>query len=342
MHANRSNRTRKAEAPHMLFAGMFVCFILLAHQDATAIELGLPAQCELNEECFLQQYPDLDSSEGVADPICSGQSYDGHKGTDLRILSMKDAERGTAVIAVADGEILRVRDGEADNLVETSEDRKRIAGKECGNGLVMRLGQGYEVQYCHLQKGSLEVGPGDRVSKGDKLGNIGASGFAQFPHVHITVTKNAQVIDPLTGRLLTEGCTRNPSQEASLFDENVLRRLEPGKPQILAFGLAGAPLDHSTLVKSGPPPSVSSDDPMFIAWGWFANLEAGDFMHFKLASEGQNIIDYKTLPLDRNKAAYSAYAGRNKKLTRENYTLKIDIIRNDRVISSSSRTFDIQ
>lgn len=333
MRASQSSRQSKAETSHTLLVFTFVAGLLLAHRDAAAIELGLPARCVLGEECFLQQYPDMDATGGVADPICSGQSYDGHKGTDLRILSMKDVERGIAAIAVEDGEILRVRDGEADRLVETREDRNRISGKECGNGLVMRLGEGYEVQYCHLQQGSLEVAAGDRVSKGDKLGNIGASGFAQFPHVHITVTTNGEVIDPLTGRLLTEGCTQTPSQEASLFEEDVLRSLEPGKPQILALGVTGSPLDHAALVKNGPPPLASSDDPIFAAWGWFANLEKGDILHYQLVSGVINIIDYKTPPLERNKASYSAFSVKKISIKKGRYNLKVQIIRNnERVI----------
>lgn len=124
----------------------FITVVSLLASPLLAIELGLPAQCELGKTCFMQQYPDMEQGSRVADPLCGSQSYDGHKGTDLRILSMKDMETGYAVIAVADGKILRLRDGEPDHLVATEEDRARIAGKECGNGLVMQLTDGFEVQ----------------------------------------------------------------------------------------------------------------------------------------------------------------------------------------------------
>lgn len=342
MYENPSNGISKAGASRFFLAlTLFMASALLEGRNALAIELGLPAKCELGKDCFLQQYPDMDSTDKVADPVCGGQTYDGHKGTDLRILSMEDVKRGTAVIAVEDGEILRVRDGEADRLVETKGDRDRIAGKECGNGLVMRLGEGYEVQYCHLQQGSLTVAAGDQVVKGSKLGNVGASGLAQFPHVHITVTKQDQVIDPLTGRLLANGCDPRFSRGASLFDDNVLSRLEPDKPQILSLGVAGNTLDHASLVRRGPPPLASSDDPIFVAWGWFANLNKDDLLEFKLrTSEGLTLIERTYPPIERNKATYSAFVGKKKNLHPGTYVLDITIRRNEKV--TLTRTLEVE
>jgi hypothetical protein len=112
---------------------------ILLSAPALAIELGLPARCELGKTCFVQQYPDMAAGDAVADPLCGTLTYDGHSGTDLRILSMKDVEAGYAVVAVGDGEVLRVRDQEQDHLIETESDPASVAGRECGNGLVIQL-----------------------------------------------------------------------------------------------------------------------------------------------------------------------------------------------------------
>ena len=72
-----------------------------------ALELGLPPQCTLGKDCFVQQYADMDAGPGVTDPFCGPDTYDGHDGTDLRVLSMADVARGVAVVAVADGTVLR-------------------------------------------------------------------------------------------------------------------------------------------------------------------------------------------------------------------------------------------
>jgi hypothetical protein len=316
---------------------------LLFAAPALALELGLPAQCELGKTCFMQQYPDMDAGKGTADPLCGSQSYDGHKGTDLRILSLKDMEKGYAVIAVADGKVLRVRDGEADHLVETEEDRAKIAGKECGNGLVMQLEDGYEVQYCHLRKGSLVVRPGADVRKGERLGEVGSSGLAQFPHVHITVSQNGENLDPLTGRKLSEGCTPTFRQEASLFSPNIVEKLDLTKPEILASGLAGKPIDHQALVNEGPPPQVSSSDQVFVAWAWFANLQKGSTTKLMLKDgQGNTLVDHTSEPLDRDKATFSVFAGRKRTLPAGRYEIDVSVTQNDAVQRSSSATLTVQ
>lgn len=316
---------------------------LLLAAPALAIELGLPAQCELGKTCFMQQYPDMDAGADTADPLCGSQSYDGHKGTDLRILSLKDMEKGYPVIAVADGKVLRVRDGEEDHLVETEGDRAKISGKECGNGLVMQLADGYEVQYCHLRKGSLAVKPGEDVLKGARLGDVGSSGLAQFPHVHITVSHNGDVLDPLTGRKLSEGCSATFQQDASLFSPDIVKKLDLTKPEILVSGLAGKPIDHQTLVREGPPAQVSSSDTVFVAWSWFANLKKGNTIKLVLKDEkGSVLVDHTSEPLDRDKATYSIFAGRKRTLAPGSYEVDVSVVQDNAVLRSAVSTVVVE
>lgn len=325
-----------------LLASISFASLLLA-SPALAIELGLPAQCELGKTCFMQQYPDMDAGAGTADPLCGSQSYDGHKGTDLRILSLKDMEKGYPVIAVSDGKVLRVRDGEDDHLVETEGDRAKISGKECGNGLVMQLEDGYEVQYCHLRKGSLAVKPGQDMKKGDRLGDIGSSGLAQFPHVHITVSHNGEVLDPLTGRKLSEGCTATFQQNASLFSPDIVEKLDLTKPEILASGLAGKPIDHQALVREGPPSQVSSSDTVFVAWSWFANLKKGNTIKLALKDEkGSVLVDHTSEPLDRDKATYSIFAGRKRTLAPGRYEVDVSVMQDGEVLKNTASTVLVQ
>src|SRR5258708_7432173 len=106
-------------SPHArlpVYALVLLCAMLLA-TAASALELGLPAQCTLGKDCFVQQYPDMDAGAGVVDPYCGPATYDGHDGTDLRIMSMADVARGVSVLAMADGTVLRSRDGVPDHLV---------------------------------------------------------------------------------------------------------------------------------------------------------------------------------------------------------------------------------
>ena len=126
---------------------------MLLSSAACALELALPAQCIIGKDCFIQQYPDMDAGPGASDPFCGSSTYDGHDGIDLRIPSMADVARGVAVVAMADGTVLRSRDGEPDHLVTSEADRVAVADKECGNGMIVDHGGGFEVQYCHYAKG---------------------------------------------------------------------------------------------------------------------------------------------------------------------------------------------
>jgi len=101
--------------------------------SAEEFKVGLPIKCELEKDCYIQSLPDLLETEETADSFCQGATYDGHKGVDIRLLSLKDIKRNVAVIAPASGTIKVVRDGLKDILMTTPQDRERVKGKECGN-----------------------------------------------------------------------------------------------------------------------------------------------------------------------------------------------------------------
>ena len=69
-------------------------------------------------------------------------------------------------------------------------------GQDCGNGVLVDHGDGWETQYCHMKQGSVRVTSGDAVGAGAVLGQIGQSGMAAFPHLHLSVRHNADKIDP--------------------------------------------------------------------------------------------------------------------------------------------------
>ena len=54
------------------------------------IKLSFPMACELGKSCFVQSYVDLDETAGEQDFACGSATYDGHDGTDFRVLSAHD------------------------------------------------------------------------------------------------------------------------------------------------------------------------------------------------------------------------------------------------------------
>lgn len=60
-----------------------------------------------------------------------------------------------------------------------------------GNRVVIDHGRGEVSMLAHLRPGSIMVAKGDRVRRGDLLGEIGTSGTAETPHLHYELRGNA-------------------------------------------------------------------------------------------------------------------------------------------------------
>ncbi|HEX9560517.1 MAG TPA: peptidoglycan DD-metalloendopeptidase family protein [Candidatus Dormibacteraeota bacterium] len=95
-----------------------------------------------------------------------------HTGIDLA------AALGTPVLAAADGIVVAV--------AHTSVGY--------GNYVMIAHGGGVITLYAHLLE--TDVGLGDRVARGKKIGLEGSSGLSTGPHVHFEVRINDQVVDP--------------------------------------------------------------------------------------------------------------------------------------------------
>ena len=304
-------------------------------------EFSLPLDCQAaGVECRIQHYVDMDTGPSAHDPFCGTATYNGHDGIDIRVLSMRDVDKGVAVIAMADGKVLRGRDGVPDRLVLTKSDRAAVANRECGNGLLVEQGA-YQVQYCHMKQGSLVVKPGDRVAKGQKLGEVGASGMAQFPHLHITVRKNNAIIDPMTGATPKADATcnleNNPAQ--SLWSSAADKSLKAMASPLLDAGIAGNVPAHNKLSLEGGPPTALIADASTVGWVWFANLQKGDQIKLTLnAPDGSVYSQTTTGPLERNKADYSAYVGRQRSPTAGKWTLGIALLRGGKTIFETKKT----
>ena len=310
---------------------------------ASALELRLPADCSLGKDCFLQQFPDMKKGEGAVDPYCGIATYDDHDGVDLRILSMKDIGRGVPVVAAADGVVLRGRDGMEDRLIVTAAERKAITPQACGNGVVMSHADGVETQYCHLRKGSIVVRRGQKLKAGDKIGEIGASGLVQFPHVHLSVRVNGKEIDPVTGNAVGTSCVVDPADAKPLFASSVVAAIKPDQPTVLGFGLSGSVIEYDDLVIKGPPETAKPGDQVRVAWAWLANMRPGDRLKIALTGpDGEAVAENTTEPVDRSKAVYFSYAGKKGSPKPGTYTLDVAVIRKGAPLLSESKTITVE
>jgi murein DD-endopeptidase MepM/ murein hydrolase activator NlpD len=344
--ANSRRRVRRART---LFAVLATGLLAVAIGGSTSAgraetqartTLGLPVDCRLGEECFVQQMPDIDPLGGILDPLCGNASYRGHDGWDIRLRSLKDIGR-TAVLSVADGTVLRVRDGIPDRIFDRSLVSDLLGGKECGNGVVVEHAYGIVSQYCHLKQGSVAVRPGTRIGKGQSLGSIGASGLAEFPHVHLSIRRDGITVEPLTGRPLRQGAEACGDTTNGLFEPSVERLLSKSPTAILDLGLAKAPPELANLVREGGPPLVKLSEPI-VVWVWAINVEQGSLFRIQLLDPDRTpILDVETRALEGRKANYLAYVGGKHGTRAGVYELRVELLAGSRTVQSTSRSFEL-
>jgi Peptidase family M23 len=274
---------------------------------ADELRLGLPLDCTLGETCFVQNYVDHDPSAGWQDYHCGHMTYDGHDGTDFRLQSMAAVRAGVAVIAAAPGRVLRVRDGVADLLLDAPTD-KPSPGEECGNMVIIDHGDGWHTQYCHMQKGSLLVKPGDKVQRGQTLGRVGASGATAFPHLHLSLRHYDVVIDPFAPDLAPDACSTTPSR--TLFDTKG-QDYSYRDHIILNTGFTDGPVTVSEVendtVTQRPMTTMSAN---LVAFVRVIGLAAGDVQNFAIIGpEGEPVVSHKYPALERPQAQNFLYIG---------------------------------
>ncbi|MEP3298397.1 MAG: M23 family metallopeptidase [Pseudoruegeria sp.] len=111
---------------------------------------------------------------------------------------------GVSVLAASDGVVIGLRNSMLD-IRSNAPQAPALGGQECGNGVVLDHGDGWETQYCHLKKGSVTQSLGQSVQAGEVLGEVGLSGQTEFPHLHLSIRKDGQVVDPFTPKHATCG-----------------------------------------------------------------------------------------------------------------------------------------
>jgi murein DD-endopeptidase MepM/ murein hydrolase activator NlpD len=94
-----------------------------------------------------------------------------HSGIDVA------APRGSEIVSPAAGEV-----------VETG------SGGASGRFLRVRHGDGTVSSYAHLDR--IEVREGDRIAGGQLLGTVGTTGRTTGPHLHLSVHREGNAIDP--------------------------------------------------------------------------------------------------------------------------------------------------
>ncbi|MET0864712.1 MAG: M23 family metallopeptidase [Nakamurella sp.] len=102
---------------------------------------------------------------------------------------------GSDILAVADSTVVEVLDELPDQPPGKLPDPSAITMDTVdGNHIVLDLGGGLYGFYAHLQRGSVLVKPGQRVSTGEVMAKLGNSGNTSGPHLHFHVMDGPSVL----------------------------------------------------------------------------------------------------------------------------------------------------
>ena len=268
--------------------------------------LTFPLACDVGRTCEIQHYVDRDPGAGVKDYRCGTMTYAAHNGVDFRLPDMTAQRRGVAVLAAAPGRVARLRDGVADVSVRASG-ASSVANTECGNGVVVDHGDGWETQYCHMAKGSIGVKVGDAVAAGAPLGRVGLSGATEFPHLHFIVRHNGQVVDPFA----PDGAAACGPQPG-LWRAEAAAKMSYRAGVVLNAGFADAQLTMEDL-EEGRLRAPTETSPAILAYARAIALLPGDEVELELKGpDGATLAKTRNPALARWRAQDLLYVGKRR------------------------------
>lgn len=295
---------------------------------------ALPIDCKLGESCFILNHMDADPGDGTADFACGPHAYNGHKGTDFAVNSYADMRRGVAVLAAAPGRVTGARDGMLD-VRYGSPDAPDVSGKECGNGLVIDHGGGWETQYCHLKRDTLSVVSGQHVTMGQVLGHVGLSGKTQYPHLHISIRKNGQKIDPFDPDGIPS-CGQLPPPNEQLWSTPIAY----GNGSIITSGIAPAMPSYAD-VKDGTAvfKTLPVDAQALVGWSFVSGAEQGDVIKLRLEGPTQLVIE-KEFALEKDQVLLFRATGKKARASWPSgtYTLQSWLYRDSELLDAHAAT----
>lgn len=299
----------------------FSLFILIPFSCYAQPQLLFPVDCVEGKHCWVVNYVEVEPMANlVKDFNCGPRSYDNHKGTDIAIRDWEAMKKGVDVFAAADGEVLRLRDGVEDEALSRDQlNTIRNENKSCGNGVFIDHGEGWQTIYCHLKKNSIVVKQHQTVKAGQKIGQVGHSGFVEFPHLHIGVMFNDTLIDPYTGFSNQDGCGKTGQ---SLWSDEKLSNYR--HVSIYASGFNnGVPKFEQIKLNASSPDSLPVDSPALTFWVSIFGVEKDDQIHMEIRDPEGRVFSERNVTQEKTRARQFLYSGKrnkNRELIKGEYT----------------------
>lgn len=291
---------------------ILILFPLLGWSVEESFSIDVPLDCDIHKDCPIQNYVDVHRDSHPDDPkdyTCGSLTYHDHKGIDFRVKTYKEMrEKKVRVIASADGIVKAIRNDVKEFL---PLDSPLIKGKECGNGVLIDHGNGWETQYCHMKEGSIVVKQGQKIAQGGVLGIIGMSGKTEFPHVHLSIRKDGKVVDPFIG--VVDKTTKCGSKLKVLWSDSARTMVLP----YVRTGLLGAsftndfPTQEQIMEGNHVHDTLNSSIKKLVFWVYLYGVRKGDEEEITLIDPTNKVVFKKRMQsVKGNKATWLSFIGK--------------------------------
>ena len=292
-----------------LVAGALLAAAACNAQDArpgAPPALRLPLACSPATDCWIANQVDVDPGPAALDYACGSLTYEGHNGVDFALRDLAAMRDGVAVLAAAAGVVGGVRDGVPDESVR-ARGTAAVKERECGNGVRIEHAGGWHTQYCHLRRGSIAVRAGERVEAGQRLGLVGLSGLTEYPHLHFTVRRHGEVIEPFAGAPARSGRGRG---RQPLWTAAALAALPYAPGALHNFGVAPQ-LPKAQAAREGAlrERTLAASAPAIVVWAEAFGVLAGDRMQIRVAAPGGRALLERGVAFERAQARVFRAAG---------------------------------
>jgi hypothetical protein len=145
---------------------------------------------------------------------------------------------------------------------------------------------------------------------GQSLGQVGLSAKTEFPHVHLTVRRHGEIVDPFAFGASAGSCGGG----AMLWTPALRAALSYRAPTVLNSGFANGPVTMEQVEAgnyAGSRPGKEAT--ALIAFVRAIGLRRADAQRLSItAPDGATMVDQVEAPLERDKAQFLLFAGKRR------------------------------
>jgi len=267
-------------------------------QPAEAQDAVFPLTCNPGVNCFILSYPDMDSApDSAKDYTCGPSANDGDGSLRIGVASVETLRSGINVLATRDGKVLEIANDVPDLVIASKKDLKRGASL-CGNAVILDHGLGMQSAYCHLRQGSITVQPGQRVKAGEKIGQVGQSGYATWPQLGFSIQSSGLFVDPVSSMSPIEGCGFKPRPIVPL--PPAFTEYQPAAIVAMGFSTDNMAMNDIVLGRTTTMITMDRMEMKMNLWGMVLGVHKGDEIEVRIRDPRGRSFEYRKILADKD------------------------------------------